>query len=230
MAGGYTHSGDYFTLHFSYHLEKTSYPHAHQKAVVISAKKCDTDRPINQGQGLRIRASIFSRFIRHHEGATAIEFAMVLPVFLLFVFGIFEFGLIMHVSSLVENATHEGARYGITGSSYEDLNPDGMPRDQFIEQYIRKRVGMWVRQDEQILVTTKVVGNIVDLGRGGAVTDDDAGAGQGGQAVIYNVDYFWKIMTPFMASLIGEDGTFRIHTTVVVKNEDFCGRRHCFGE
>ena len=179
---------------------------------------------------MRIRTRSLSELLSRREGATAIEFAMVLPVLLLFIFGIFEFGLIMHVSSLVENAAHEGSRFGITGSTYGDLNPEDMPREQFIEEYIRKRVGLWIREDEDIEITTQVAGDINDLGRSGGTLDPNAGMGQGGQAVIYNINYYWRIMTPLMDQFIGEDGAFIIHSTVVVKNEEFCGQRRCFGE
>lgn len=139
----------------------------------------------------------------------------------------------MHVTSLVENAAHEGSRYAITGSSYGDLNPEGLSREEFISQYIRKRVGLWVSEDEQIDIQTTVVGNVVDLGNGGADDSeivDRGGLGAGGQAVIYNVTYYWHIMTPMMDQIIGdENGSFPITASVVVKNEDFCGARHCPG-
>ncbi|MGH7229998.1 MAG: TadE/TadG family type IV pilus assembly protein [Nitrospiraceae bacterium] len=51
---------------------------------------------------------------RHDErGAAAVEFAILLPVLMLILFGIIEFGLIMYSREVITNASREGARAGI---------------------------------------------------------------------------------------------------------------------
>ena len=47
------------------------------------------------------------------RGQTIVEFALVLPIFLLIVFGIFDFGRIVFLQSQLENAVREGVRTGI---------------------------------------------------------------------------------------------------------------------
>jgi Flp pilus assembly protein TadG len=47
------------------------------------------------------------------RGATAVEFALLLPVLLTILFGIIEFGMIMYGREVVTNASREGARAGI---------------------------------------------------------------------------------------------------------------------
>ena len=47
------------------------------------------------------------------RGAVAAEFALLLPVLLLILFGIIEFGMIMYGREVVTNASREGARAGI---------------------------------------------------------------------------------------------------------------------
>ena len=49
----------------------------------------------------------------NERGAVAAEFAILLPVLLLIVFGTIEFGMMMYGREVVTNATREGARYGI---------------------------------------------------------------------------------------------------------------------
>ena len=49
----------------------------------------------------------------NERGAAATEFALLLPVFLLILFGIIEFGMIMYGREVVTNAAREGARAGI---------------------------------------------------------------------------------------------------------------------
>jgi len=47
------------------------------------------------------------------RGAAVVEFAIVLPLLLLVLFGIIEFGFIMYDKHIITNASREGARYGI---------------------------------------------------------------------------------------------------------------------
>jgi len=47
------------------------------------------------------------------KGAALAEFAIILPLLLLLVFGIIEFGLILYNKQVITNASREGARSGI---------------------------------------------------------------------------------------------------------------------
>ena len=49
----------------------------------------------------------------NERGAVAAEFALLLPVLLMILFGIIEFGMIMYGREIVTNAAREGARAGI---------------------------------------------------------------------------------------------------------------------
>ena len=49
----------------------------------------------------------------NERGAVAAEFALLLPVILLILFGTIEFGMIMYSRELITNASREGARAGI---------------------------------------------------------------------------------------------------------------------
>jgi Flp pilus assembly protein TadG len=53
---------------------------------------------------------------RNRQGAAAVEFALVAPVFFLMVFGIFEFGRAIMVQQVLSNAAREGARVAILDS------------------------------------------------------------------------------------------------------------------
>jgi Flp pilus assembly protein TadG len=47
------------------------------------------------------------------KGASAVEFAMILPLLMLILFGIIEFSLLMYNKAMITNASREGARRGI---------------------------------------------------------------------------------------------------------------------
>lgn len=59
--------------------------------------------------------------LKGQRGASIVEFAIVLPLLLLLVFGIIEFGLLLYNKAMVTNASREGARAGIV---YRE-NPPG---------------------------------------------------------------------------------------------------------
>ena len=51
--------------------------------------------------------------LNNQRGTSAVEFAIVLPLLVVFVFGIIEFGLLFYNKAMVTNASREAARMGI---------------------------------------------------------------------------------------------------------------------
>lgn len=56
---------------------------------------------------------IHAKQILNERGVVAAEFALLLPVFLMILFGTIEFGMLMYGREIVTNAAREGARAGI---------------------------------------------------------------------------------------------------------------------
>ena len=54
---------------------------------------------------------LLSKLRRDEQGAAAIEVAFALPVLLLFVFGIFQIGVILQANAGMQHALGEGARF-----------------------------------------------------------------------------------------------------------------------
>lgn len=69
------------------------------------------------------------------SGAVAVEFAVVLPLFLIFVFGIIEFGMALYNKQVLTNASREGARAGIIARA-----PRPTPEEiaKVVRQYLGK--------------------------------------------------------------------------------------------
>jgi len=53
--------------------------------------------------------------INNQNGSALVEFAIVLPLLLILVFGVIEFGVMFYDKAVITNASREGARAGITG-------------------------------------------------------------------------------------------------------------------
>lgn len=52
-------------------------------------------------------------FRRNRRGAAAVEFAVILPVFVLLIFGMIEYGRMVMVQQVITNASREGARKAV---------------------------------------------------------------------------------------------------------------------
>ena len=60
---------------------------------------------------------------KRQEGASAVEFAIILPLLLILVFGIIEFSILFYDKAMITNASREGARVGIV-YRYQDGGPN----------------------------------------------------------------------------------------------------------
>ena len=54
--------------------------------------------------------------IKEQKGAALVEFAIVISLLVILVFGIIEFGLLIYNQAIITNASREGARAGIRGA------------------------------------------------------------------------------------------------------------------
>jgi Flp pilus assembly protein TadG len=71
--------------------------------------------------------------IRNYRGASAVEFALVILIFSIFVFGIIDFGWYFFCQHSIELATREGSRVGVVRGD-----------DDSIKQEIRDRASIAV--------------------------------------------------------------------------------------
>jgi Flp pilus assembly protein TadG len=183
------------------------------------------------------------KFIKNQCGIAAIELAIVLPAFLILVFGIIEFGFIYHVQSTLQGAMQDAARYAMTNNTYDDINTDGLSRPDFIRKVVEKKMGDWVMTGTKILITTQKVNDPTDIDnttwQNG--TQDTMDLGGGGDFIIYRIDYGWQTMTPLvkLMAYLGfkksdnpelASGTIGLSAVIALKNEEFCNDSSCFGD
>ncbi|MCL5677285.1 MAG: pilus assembly protein [Firmicutes bacterium] len=60
---------------------------------------------------------MWERLGRDEKGQSLVEFALVVPILLLLVLGIMEFGRAYSANLTLQNATREGARLAVTGAT-----------------------------------------------------------------------------------------------------------------
>ena len=65
--------------------------------------------------------------LRNEKGASAVEFALVLPIFIMLVFGIFQFGIAFNNWIAITHAAREGARLAVVGQYDEQRVRDSAP-------------------------------------------------------------------------------------------------------
>lgn len=61
------------------------------------------------------------KILKKQKGQALVEFAIILPLLLMLVMGILQFGMMLNVYLAIENASREGARAGIVGSSDAEI-------------------------------------------------------------------------------------------------------------
>jgi hypothetical protein len=79
------------------------------------------------------------RVLRKNDGAAAVEFAIVLPLFIVLTFGIIEFGIVLYNKALITNASREGARFGIL---YTDPPKEEATLETEVETRVQNKLGV----------------------------------------------------------------------------------------
>lgn len=177
---------------------------------------------------------------KNNEGVSAVEFALIAPVFFLMLIGFLELGLILATYLIFEGATGIGSRIGKTG-----YTEGGFSRENYIRQEIVRLSGGFL--DSNLLTITPLsYDNFQDIGRPEPCThpadpppcvlgyvdvnhngqwDSDqgtAGVGDRSDVVLYRVTYPWTVFTPLMGRIFGgSNGQVNITAIATVKNEKF---------
>ncbi len=176
--------------------------------------------------------------LRCTRAATAVEFALILPLLLLFIVGTIETAIVLFIGSSIEAAVMEASRFGITG------NEPGVSRADRVLEIVAERTYGLLDMD-QVHMDTLVYQSFADIGQPEPFTDGngnhvyDAGesfvdvngngqwdpdmgaAGLGGPSdvVVYRLSYDWGIVTPLMREIMGE--TVTQVSSIAVRNEPF---------
>jgi Flp pilus assembly protein TadG len=155
--------------------------------------------------------------IKNHNGATAVEFAIILPVLILVLFGIIEFSLVLFNKHIITNASREGARAGIV--SREDRFKDG--DGEVVDDIVEAVVNSWVKNlitfgdtDEGATVVVEILDGddpetdpFIDLDDTGHTWVDPCTSWECPLRVTVRYDYDFLVLSIFGFGPITLDGT-----------------------
>ena len=120
--------------------------------------------------------------LRCQKGVAAIEFAIVLPLLMIIVFGIIEFGLLFYDKQVITNASREGARIGISDVVVSDADIEAV-----VDNYVANNL---------ITFGSAPTSPVTTIGRAGMDFGDDL-------TVTVTYDYDFLVLPNFVTSITG---------------------------
>lgn len=115
-----------------------------------------------------------SRRRRRERGASLVEFALILPVFLMLLFGMITAGLALNDKQQMTHATREGARYAATVAAAQNFS-SGSWASNVRDLIVERSVDSLASADVCVSLVEGSPGTIVD-GDGDGDVDADDGA------------------------------------------------------
>jgi Flp pilus assembly protein TadG len=143
------------------------------------------------------------RRLQDSDGANLIEAALILPLILLVIFALMEFGGILYTRMALQNGVSQATRFAIT----RNVMP-GQSREASIRTVLRRETPTLTLTDTDITFSHMVPG----------AADWTSGTGPANSIERVTVTYRWPIMTPFMDMFFSSD-TVIIRAESAMKNE-----------
>jgi Flp pilus assembly protein TadG len=97
---------------------------------------------------MKVAMGAVKKLMKGMRGATIVEFAMVLPLFVLLLFGIFDFGRYFFVQHTLQYATREGTRLALVGGILTDDQGKPMTRVASIIKKIKDNASLAINPSE----------------------------------------------------------------------------------
>lgn len=162
------------------------------------------------------------RFLPHgnaRRGATALEMALVAPMFFLLLIGVIELSLMLAAQQLLDNATFNASRIAKTG-----YTANGQTQTQTVTQILDNELSSFgaLINANNVVLTSIAYNDFANIGTGGT-----SGMGTPDQIVVYTVSYPWKFFTPMMGAILGSWNAnanawiATLSSQIVVRNEPY---------
>ena len=158
---------------------------------------------------------------RGERGATAVEMAIIAPVFFMLMIGITETCLFLTAQQIMENAAFNTSRLAKTG-----FTTNGSTQLATITAVMNKEMSSFGQffDTSKIKMTSTVYNNFSSIDQAGQGT---SGLGDASQIVVYTITYPWVLFTPMLGNVIGtwdsesQHYVLNLSTRIVVRNEPY---------
>lgn len=157
---------------------------------------------------------------RDRRGTTALEFAIVGPVFIAALLMAFDFAVQLAVDLALNYGTSAAARYAITGAVTGTSGSSGSnaTNDATIRNLIVSSTG-GLLDPSRVMVTATSYANPSSYAAGaGKVSGSN---GYSGSVVVYSITYTQPFLTGLPTLLASTSSSITHQTTVVVQNEPY---------
>jgi Flp pilus assembly protein TadG len=146
----------------------------------------------------------------HHTraGNAMVEFALVLPLFLLLTFGVLDFGRLFWTQETLSYALREAGRYAVTGQHMTSTNGTTETRVQSIINI--------AKQYSAGIDVSQITVNTLNPSTGGVTTNY---AGGKNETVVISLTTGLKLLTP--VGMYFPNNTYTFTTSVAFRNEPF---------
>jgi Flp pilus assembly protein TadG len=140
------------------------------------------------------------------RGQTLLEFAFVLPMALMLIFAVVDFGHLFYVQMMTQNAVQQAGRYAVTGNHMSDPNNPGQNLS---------RVASIIQVAEQAAPGVNFSGISISSQHGGS-----GNAGGPGDIVTVSLSTSMQLITPLIGRFF-PNGTYNFTVSSTFMNEPF---------
>lgn len=181
------------------------------------------------GRAIRrpLRSAVVRRFIRHQEGATAVEFGMVVAPFLAMVFAIMETALVFFAGQALETAGLDSARLIMTGQA----QTQGFSQAQYKNAVCAKIYGLFNCQGG-LYVDVKTYNNFSSINNSQLPVDSNGNLqtssfgyqpGGPGDIVVVRLIYQWPVYVSLLGLNLSDSagGNRVLMSTIAFRNEPY---------
>ncbi|MBV9750849.1 MAG: pilus assembly protein [Acetobacteraceae bacterium] len=160
------------------------------------------------------------RWRRDRRGTTALEFALVGPVFIVMLLMVFEFGIQLAVDLALSYGAGAAARYAITGAVTGTSGSKGSnsTNDTTIRNLIVSSTGGLLNPN-RVMVSATSYSNPLSYAAGSGKTSGSNG--YAGSIVVYSISYTQPFLTGLPALVASGTKSITHQATVIVENEPY---------
>ena len=149
---------------------------------------------------------------RDQRGAVVVEFALIVPLLLLIVFGILDFGYMLNRTTIVSNASRDGARTASLDGSFADICTT--VKSELSQSGIAVPAACTATTGATII---KIDCKKVDNSACGATSTTYDTLAVSGATAIVTVTYTYTWITPLIGQLFGSSEVFTQTTQMRVE-------------